>query len=757
MSPPDTISVSEALHTKYELEKNKRLKESGISQYVDVRSQSLEALAKDPWVDYNDPRVRDPPLKDGDKIKYLITGAGINGVVFAGRLIEAGVGREDVVCVDIAGGFGGTWYYNRYPGVMCDVEGYCYVPFLEETGYQPRHRYSYGHEIRGQIERSVDHFGIKGQLCTSVDSQIWDEDKKLWVITLTRTVGEPSTSKTFTVHADFILHSNAPFILPKLPKLPGWDELYRTKRVFHSSRWDYDYTGGTQEKPDPVNLRGKRVAIIGIGATAVQIVPVLAKWADHVYVVQRTPSYVGARGQSRNYPREVGPNNEREGLATKAEDCLRCIPGSGFLGSNTKLVTPDNVEEHIKELYAIDIARTELLRKRVEDIVKDKSTAEKLQAWYGSWCKRPSFHDEYLQAFNKPNVTLIDTDGKGLDGYTKSGILLDGAEFEIDALILATGFTFDPALDPSEKMRTAIQGRNGLTMKDYWNQPESGTVFGVAMPGFPNMFSTFLRGSPTTWNSMHIMEMAAALFIGVVQQAQKRTREGGRIVVEASKEGERRYGEEVAKRAGWFSVLPTCTPGYFTEEGAASFQKPEQKSEEEKFNEAKRMPWGAGPVDFRDMTEGHELRGCNGLNEDMWIGLDKTKRMAQITATTAINSPYQANQSFIVPSKQQTEPPQTSSTTTPKQHSSTALMKSPNRADTFGSDTTAFSTSSKFTWNSTTSSQTQSNANKKNKTYKPKKPKAQTVQFSDVGRHSNQWLFNDMSISDAVKTLFGKK
>lgn len=627
MLPPDT--VSEALHNKYEREKNKRLRKAGLGQYVDVRSQGLKALAKDPWVDYDDPRVKNPPLKDGDRIKYLITGAGINGVVFAGRLIEAGISREDVVCVDTAGGFGGTWYYNRYPGVMCDVEGYCYVPFLEETGYRPRHRYSYGHEIRGQIERSVDHFGIKGQLCTSVDSQIWDEDKQLWVVTMTRTVGEPSISTTFTVYAEFVLHSNAPFLIPKVPKLPGWEELCQARHVFHSARWDYDYTGGTQEKPDLVNLRGKRVAIIGTGATAVQIVPELAKWADHVYVVQRTPSYVGARGQVETTAEDWAKITSEKGWQRKRrivydayvsmskgagpdiinDGWTQTPAGSGFLGSNSKLVTPDKVDKHIKELYAIDLPRTESLRKRVDNIVKDKSTAEKLQAWYGSWCKRPSFHDEYLQTFNKPNVTLIDTDGKGLDGYTKNGILFDGVEYEIDALILATGFTFDPALDPSEKMGTVIQGRNGLTMKDYWKQSDSGTVLGVTMPGFPNLFGTFPRGSPATWNAVSIMEMAATLLKGILQQAHKQAVEGERVVIEASQEGERRYGKEVAKRAGWFSALPTCTPGYFTAEGAASFQKQEQKSEEEKFNEAKKMPWGAGPVDFRKMVDEYVAKG----------------------------------------------------------------------------------------------------------------------------------------------------
>jgi cation diffusion facilitator CzcD-associated flavoprotein CzcO len=476
--------VSKALLNKYAEERNKHLKQPGVIQYVDICSKGLETLGKDPWVDYEDPRVKNPPLQDGDHIKYLITGAGINGVIFAGRLVEAGASSNEVVCVDIAGGFGGTWYghlgysrskaftnrcqryYNRYPGVMCDVEGYCYIPFLEETGYQPRHKYSYGHEIRRQIERSADHFGIRGQFYTSIDSKVWDEEKKIWVVTMTRTVGEPSTSTTFTIYSEFVLLSSAPFILPKIPQLPGWEELSRKKHVFHSSRWDYEYTGGTPEKPDLTKLQGKRVAIVGTGATAIQIVPELARWAEHVYVVQRTPTHVGPRNQAETDPEHWADITSKKGWQKKrrlafdayvsnskgygpdlVNDGWTHTPaGSGFLGSNSKIVAPDKVEEHIKELYALDFPRTELLRKHVDEIVRDKSTAEKLKAWYGSWCKRPSFHDEYLKTFNKPNVTLVDTDGKGLDRYTENGIEYNGIEYKIDVLILATGFTLDPAL-----------------------------------------------------------------------------------------------------------------------------------------------------------------------------------------------------------------------------------------------------------------------------------------------------------------------
>lgn len=519
-------------------------------------------------------------------------------------------------------------YYNRYPGVMCDVEGYCYVPFLEETKYRPRHKYSYGHEIRGQLERSADHFGIQGQFCTTIDSKIWDDEKRLWVVTMTRAVGEPLVSMTFTVSAEFVVLSGCGLYYPKIPLLRGWDAFYKNTHVFHSARWDYEYTGGTPENPDLVKLKGKHIAIMGTGATAIQIVPELAKWADHVYVVQRTPSYVGARGQRETDPEywtkltsEKGWQEKRRttfdslvsNSAGSAPDIIddgwtHTPAGSGFIGSDSKIVTSDGIQEHIQALHELDFPRTEELRARVDEIVKDKATAEKLKAWYGSWCKRPSFHDDYLETFNLPNVTLIDTDGRGLDGYTSQGMLLDGTEYPIDALVLATGFTFGMLLDPSEKLGAVITGREGLSMTKYWKAPESGTLLGVAMPGFPNMFSYLGRGSGVTWNYASIMEMQAKLIANIIVHASTQ-KSGQRIVIEATKDGEDKYGREVAKRALWFSAVPVCTPGYFNGEGAAAFEKEERKTEEQIINEGKKAPWGAGPLEYKKMVGVYIAKG----------------------------------------------------------------------------------------------------------------------------------------------------
>lgn len=439
---------------------------------------------------------------------------------------------------------------------------------------------------------------------------------------MTRTLNEDKKTETITAFAEFVFIAGGILSIPKIPKLPGWEELRNSKRVFHSARWDYDYTGGNQEQPDLVKLKDKTVAIIGTGATSVQIVPELAKWAKHVYVVQRTPSYCGYRGnrltnkehfedlskengwqsdRRLNFNAWVSNNPEGYGPNLVDDGWTHTPAGSGALGSSKKIVGPLEVEEHIKDLHKIDRPRTDLLRKRIDDMVKDKDTAEKLKPWYGSWCKRPTFHDDYLEAFNKPNVTLVDTDGKGLDALSKNGFILAGQEYEIDALVLATGFVSGQSLGPAEKLGAVIKGHNGETISHKFDTTKNPPVYGIAMTDFPNLFGYFSRGAAGCWNMTSIYDIIAKHTAQVIRKAHVLAKDGERVIVQANPEVEEMWGDEAAKSAAWYTALKNCTPSYFNFEGESLTQP--VPSQEEMLKMARLSGWGTGPVDYQERLE----------------------------------------------------------------------------------------------------------------------------------------------------------
>ncbi|KAH8745897.1 cyclohexanone 1,2-monooxygenase [Diaporthe sp. PMI_573] len=628
--------MSQELIEKYTQERAKRLRPDGVAQYIDVRSKEIQTLASDPWVNYESEAIKNAPLKDGSNIKFLICGGGHSGILYAYRLIEAGFSSKDIVNVDIAGGFGGTWYWNRYPGLMCDVEGFVYLPLLEETGYVPKHKYSYGQEIRGQSERIAAKWGLQGQFCTKVDSQTWDEDKHQWVVRMTRTLGEDLRTERLTVYADFVVGAGGILSIPKIPKLKGWSEFRAKRHAFHTSRWDYAYTGGSQEKPDMTKLKGKVVALIGTGATAVQAVPELAKWAKHLYVVQRTPSYCGPRGQAevtpefwskvadgpgwqnrrrRNFNSFITNNPEPVDLVN---DGWTHVPGvSGTVGSSSKIVSSDKIGDHIQELLRVDSVATEELRARISREVKDQETAEKLKPWYGTWCKRPTFHDAYLPTFNRDNVTLIDTNGKGLDSLTENGIVFDGVEYKVDCLVLATGFVVGTTNNVSEKIGAPITGRSGVSFTEAWEKPGATTAFGLFFPGFPNFAATHYRGAGFSYNLSSVYDIFARLFAHVVATVHRQKNYRHKVVFDISEKATERWAGEVAARAAWFGGLSICTPGYYTDEGETFGKGSSAKTDDDKDNYAKARQalWGSGPVDYQLRTESYVAKEGNILED----------------------------------------------------------------------------------------------------------------------------------------------
>ncbi|KPM35105.1 Pentalenolactone D synthase [Neonectria ditissima] len=615
------------LAIKYAQEREKRIRPDGQRQYVSLRSPRVQDLGKDPWADYRALASQEPPLSDGSRIKFLVIGGGHNGLLFAYRLIEAGFKSEDICVVDVAGGFGGTWYWNRYPGLMCDIESYVYLPLLEETGYVPKHKYSYGPEIRGQSERIAAKWNIRGLFCTKVNSQTWDDKKGCWSIEMIQTLGPEHQPRDISVEAQFVFNAGGLLSIPKVPDVPGFEEFRSRSQVFHTSRWDYECTGGSEENPELINLRDKRVAIIGTGATAVQVVPHLAKWAKHLYVVQRTPSYCGERRQRETDPETWArvadgkgwQNNRRTNFnhfitndpaaVDLVDDGWTDTPAVAGLIGGPKIITPDRVQEHIDSLFKLDTKRSEKVRARIEREVQDPDTAEKLKPWYPAWCKRPTFNDDYLSTFNRPNVTLIDTDGKGIQKYTERGLLCGEEEVEIDVLVMATGFLLGGTQSPSDRMSSAIIGRDERPIADKWDSGDFGTLFGISTHQFPNMFAMLTRGTAGSYNVTSSYDSVALISAHVVAEA-SRAADTERLVIEVTKEGEDRYSKEVAARSLWYAALATCTPSYFTAEGD-SLKPP--KTAEEATLRRKRAGWGAGIVDYQRMIEEYMGRDENKL------------------------------------------------------------------------------------------------------------------------------------------------
>lgn len=619
--------MAAAVIAKYAEERDKRLnlRPDGLKQYTNIHlSEKYSDLGKDPWIDYDALAQEEPSLKDGNRIKFLITGGGHSGLLYAHRLIEAGFKSDDIRIIDTAGGFGGTWYWNRYPGLMCDVESYIYLPLLEETGFVPSYKYSPGYEIRKNAEKIAEIDNLKALFSTKVDSLEWDEEKGEWIVKMTRNFGPRHGSHGLTVRTQFVLTAGGIFPDPKVPNVPGYDLLRSQKHIFHTSRWDWDYTGGSERNPAMENLKDKVVAIIGTGATAVQAVPAVAKWAKRLYVFQRTPSHCSARRQRETDPKTWSEVAYKKGWQVERQDNFNSFltndpepinlvndgwtdtPGSSGTLGNPRLVTASELDEHFNRMIKLDLPQAEKVRARVDEVVKDPATAEKLKAWYPNWCKRPTFHDDYLEAFNKPNVVLVDTDGKGVERYTKDGLTANGTDYEIDVLILGTGFQAQmSALAPTSRMHAKTIGRDGRELQEKWASANYGTLIGVATNQFPNLFFNAISGFGVSFNLTSTNDVNARLVANIISQASRRARDPNKLIIEATKVGEDEYIEEVKKRALALSVMATCTPGYFSDEGSAS----RSHSTEGSSDSAKYAPWGGGARDFSRMVEAYKAKG----------------------------------------------------------------------------------------------------------------------------------------------------
>ncbi|KAL1859566.1 hypothetical protein Daus18300_009567 [Diaporthe australafricana] len=590
----DTIDV-QSLSNKYAEEKERRQRVDGLAQNEELEeSEYFSSLADDPFVDHDALNAQHPALVDGQKVMVIILGAGFGGILFAARLVEAGVKPEDIRLVDVAGGFGGTWYWNRYPGVMCDTEASVYLPMLEEMGYMPKHKYSYGEEIRGYIERIASRYGFsdQGMFRTAITKAEWNDENRLWSVSMEQNRGPGQSKVTLKAHSQFLCLCNGVLNHPKAPKVPGLE--YFKGQIFHAARWNYKITGGSSTDQQLTELSGKKVGILGTGPTAIQAIPKLAEASKELYVFQRTPASISSRGQKATDQAEwvkhiTGkPGWQLERLRNWELLCQGEAADDRFMTDGwTKLktfgaligrsdapeMTKDIVQGHIKNYTELDAPFQDRIRHRVDEIVHDRQTAEALKPWYPTWCKRPGFHDEYLETFNLPNVQLVDiADTKGISGAFPEGLLVGERRIELDVLVLSTGFRpivnlQDP--DPGAKSNTILIGRDSIPMADKWAVRGAATLFGSMTHSFPNLLLAGTIQSAVSSNNTGALDALARHAAYIVTESLRRADDADRVAIEPSEEAEESWSAEILKYDLFASPIAVCTPGFFNCEGEA--------------------------------------------------------------------------------------------------------------------------------------------------------------------------------------------
>jgi cation diffusion facilitator CzcD-associated flavoprotein CzcO len=550
MTRPDPSSI-DAAKARYEAERAKRLRDDGLAQYESLSEHHLD---RDPWADPE--YARDPVTEDVD---VVVLGGGWAGMLASIDLVRRGITSFRIL--DKAADFGGTWYWNRYPGCMCDVDATIYLPLLEETGYMPTEKYASATEIFGYCQLLARHFGLYEQALfqTEVESLTWDDEASRWDVVTKR--GDRIRTQFF-VSAGGLMHK---------AKLPGIDGIDRfAGKAFHTTRWDYDYTGGSPTEPMD-RLADKVVGIIGTGATSVQVVPQLARAAKEVYVFQRTPSAVGVRGQQpidEEWFRSLAPGWQSERTRNFTEVVTgqkpeRDLVADGWgqaLGVDTQRAPASDDER--AELEAIDFEVMEGFRRRIDEIVDDPETAEKLKPWYGKHCKRICFHDDYLQSFNEPNVHLVDTDGRGVREMSAAGPIVDGTEYGLDLLVFASGFEITSGL--VDRLGFDPVGRGGVRLSERW-QDGTHSLHGVLTAEFPNFFVVSFIQAGFGLNFVHFLSESTAHIGWLIDHCMKE----GITSIEATPEAEDEWLDVLWKASGPLARYNKgCTPSYGNSEGA---------------------------------------------------------------------------------------------------------------------------------------------------------------------------------------------
>jgi len=552
------------LRRRYAAERGKRLNKEGNDQYREVAG-ALARFDKDP---YSNGDFSRPPVVE--EIDALIVGAGIGGLLAAAYLRKAGWPARTLRIIDKAADFGGTWYWNRYPGVQCDIESYMYLPLLEETGYVPKEKYSFGPEILEYLQQLADRYNLyqSARFQTQVQEGCWDESQAHWVVT---------TDRGDVFKTRFVVISTGPLERPKLPGILGL-ETFRGA-AFHTSRWDYGYTGGDPVGGDRTGvldkLRDKRVGVFGTAASGIQIVPRLGADAKHLYVFQRTPSAIIPRGNRPTDPdwaRSLTPGWQAERRHNFWAVCSG-VPVEQDIVHDSWTRLFKGVAESMAEQEAqgadptVQAALAEIddframneVRAHVARAVRDPATADALMPWFGRLCKRPTISDDYLPTFNRPNVSLVDTGGKDVH-ISEHAVIVDGQSYEVDCLIFATGFEVGTAY--TQRAQLEMLGREGVTLSQHWRDGMT-TFQGFLTRGFPNCFHMGLTQTGFSLNFTHTLEAQAEH----VAYMMERAKQLGARALEPSREAEAEWVALVSKPSFMTEYQKTCTPGYYNGEG----------------------------------------------------------------------------------------------------------------------------------------------------------------------------------------------
>ena len=554
----------DALRDKYRVERDKRLREDANDQYNEIKGE-FSNFIEDPYITVDIDRE---PFTD--EVEVAIIGGGFGGLIAGARLSE--LGFEDIRIIEKGGDFGGTWYWNRYPGAACDTEAYIYLPLLEELDYVPSQKYAHAPEILSHSKNIAEKYGLYENAClqTEVTGMQWDSLASRWVI---------QTNRQDRFKAKFVIMSNGPLHRPKLPGIEGINSF--SGHTFHTSRWDYEYTGGDSNGALE-GLRDKRVAIIGTGATAVQCTPHVGEAAKQLYVFQRTPSSIDVRANRKTDPEwaaSLKPGWQKERMdnfnilcsgGVVEEDLVKdgwteiirnLISMANYRGEDT------NWDEVPQLMEIADFQKMEQIRARAAELVEDPKTAESLKPYYRQFCKRPCFHDSYLQTFNRDTVELVDTNGQGVERITQRGVVAGGKEYEVDCIIFATGFEVGTSY--VRRSGYDVTGLDGINLSDKWAEGMR-TLHGVMTSGFPNLFIISNSQAGFTTNFPHAMDETSQHIGYILNECRK----DNLASIDVEKEAEDKWVEEIIGVSRFASDFQeSCTPGYYNNEG-----KPNPKS-----------------------------------------------------------------------------------------------------------------------------------------------------------------------------------